>query len=71
MAGMDYTKYGKSIYDFTQDEQRERTLWVRTKDPDYPEDVYYRYTYTGDILALITQVDAGPTVIEQMYEPYY
>jgi hypothetical protein len=71
MAGMDYTKYGKSIYDFQQDEQRERTIWVRTKDPDYPEDVYYCYTYTGDILALITQIDAGPTVIQEMYEPYY
>ncbi len=71
MAGMDHTKYGKSIYDFQQDEQRERTIWVRTKDPDYPEDVYYCYTYTGDILALITQIDAGPTVIQEMYEPYY
>lgn len=71
MAGMDYTKYGKSIYDFQQDEQRERTIWVRTKDPDYPEDVYYCYTYTGDILALITQIDAGPTVIQEMYGPYY
>ncbi len=71
MAGMDHTKYGKSIYDFKQDEQRERTIWVRTKDPDYPEDVYYCYTYTGDILALITQIDAGPTAIQEMYEPYY
>ncbi len=71
MAGMDHTKYGKSIYDFQQDEQRERTIWVRTKDPDYPEDVYYCYTYTGDILALITQIDAGPTVIQETYEPYY
>ncbi len=71
MAGMDHTKYGKSIYDFQQDEQRERTIWVRTKDPDYPEDVYYCYTYTGDILALITQIDAGPTAIQEMYEPYY
>lgn len=71
MAGLDYTKYGNSINDFTQDEQRERTLWVRTDDPDYPEQVYYCYTYTGDILALITQIDAGPTEIREMYEPYF
>lgn len=71
MAGLDYTKYGNSINDFEQDEQRERTMWVRTKDPDYPEEVYYCYTYIGDILALITQIDAGPTEIKEMYEPYF
>lgn len=71
MAGLDYTKYGNSINDFGQDDQRERTMWVRTDDPDYPEQVYYCYTYTGDILALITQIDAGPTEIKEMYEPYF
>lgn len=71
MAGLDYTKYGNSINDFSQDEQRERTIWVRTADSDYPEEVYYCYTYTGDILALITQIDAGPTEIKEMYEPYF
>ncbi len=71
MAGLDYTKYGNSINDFGQDEQRERTMWVRTDDPNYPEQVYYCYTYTGDILALITQIDAGPTEIKEMYEPYF
>lgn len=71
MAGLDYTKYGNSINDFSQDEQRERTIWVRTADPDYSEEVYYCYTYTGDILALITQIDAGPTEIKEMYESYF
>ena len=71
MAGLDYTKYGNSINDFSQDEQRERNIWVRTADPDFPEEVYYGYTYTGDILALITQIDAGPTDIKEMYEPYF
>ena len=71
MAGLDYTKYGNSINDFSQDEQRERTIWVRTADPDFPEEVYYCYTYTGDSLALITQIDAGPTDIKEMYEPYF
>lgn len=71
MAGVDHAKYGKSIFEFSQDEQRERTMWVRTKEEDYPTDAYFCYTYTGDILALITQIDAGPTVIREMYEPFY
>lgn len=71
MAGIDHAKYGKSIFEFGQDEQRERTMWVRTKAEDYPTDAYFCYTYTGDILALITQIDAGPTVIREMYEPFY
>lgn len=70
MAGIDHTRYGKSVLDFSQDEQRERTMWVRKRDPDYPEMVYYGYTYTGDIQTLIQQVEVGPTVIKEMYEAY-
>lgn len=71
MAGIDHARYGKSVLEFEQDEQRERTIWVRTKEEDYPRDAYFCYTYTGDILSLITQIDAGPTVIREMYEPFY
>lgn len=71
MAGLDYTKYGDSIFDFDQDEQRERTLWLRTEDPDYSEGAYYCYAYTGDILALITQIDEGPTTIKEMFESFF
>lgn len=71
MAGLDYSKYGNPIFDFNQDDQRERTLWLRTEDPDYAEKVYYCYTYTGDILALITQIDEGPTEIKEMFESYF
>lgn len=71
MAGLDYTKYGISINDLSQDQQRERTVWIRKKDPDYPAEVYYLYTYTGDNLALITQVDEGPTEIKEMFESYF
>ena len=71
MAGLDYSKYGKPIFDYNQDDQRERTLWLRTEDPDYAEKVYYCYTYTGDILALITQIDEGPTEIKEMFESYF
>ena len=71
MAGLDYSQYGNPIFDFNQDDQRERTLWLRTEDPDYAEKVYYCYTYTGDILALITQIDEGPTEIKEMFESYF
>ena len=71
MAGLDYAKYGISINDLSQDQQRERTVWIRKKDPNYPEQVYYLYTYTGDNLALITQVDEGPTEIKEMLESYF
>lgn len=70
MAGIDHTKYGKSVLDFKQDEKRERTMWVRERDPNYSEMVYYGYTYTGDIRDLIMQVEKGPTVIKEMYEAY-
>lgn len=72
MAGVDdYQKYGNSIFDFSQDEQRERTLWVRGEDASGECNLYNLYTYTGDILALITQIDEGPTEVKKMYEMYY
>ena len=71
MAGLDYTRYGSSIFDFNQDEQRARTLWLRTEDPNYAEGAYYCYTYTGDILALITKIDEGPTEIKEMFESFF
>lgn len=70
MAGLDYTKYGQSIFDFKQDELRERTMWIRN-EKDYDEAVYLGYTYTGDLLALITQIDQGPTTVNKMREAYY
>lgn len=67
MAGLTYEKYGKSIIDYKQNEQRERTLWVRTGDPDYdPNEVYYCYTYTGDNESLIMKLEEGPMAIEEI-----
>jgi len=56
----DYTYLGESIYDFSENEQRERTLYIRSSDDNYPavnrydgtpnmgSNVYHLYTYTGD-----------------------
>lgn len=82
MTGLDYTKYGNAVTDFAQDELRERTLWLRKHDDSYPdaydaggviseENVYYKYSYTGDILALITQIDAGPTAVVAMAQSFF
>jgi len=53
--------FGKTIYDFKQDEQRERTLYVRELDDNFPlvkrydgrdnagSNCYRLYTYTGNL----------------------
>ena len=71
-AEMDYSKYGSgpSAFDLSQDELRERTMWVRGKD-EKGKDIYNLYTYTGDILALITQIDEVPLEVKEMYESYF
>lgn len=84
-AGIDSDKYGDTIYDFSEDVPRERTVWVRTQDPAYPpvesyregagsegmQNVYYGYTYTGDIEDLLNQIDVGPSQIVEMTQAYY
>jgi len=82
-AGLDYTEYGQSIHDFTQDEQRERTVWLRMYDAAYPlvpcysgdkngeANVYYGYTYTGDIEDLLNQTETGPSVVEPVVDSYF
>lgn len=82
--GEDYTQFGKSVHDFSENEQRERTVWVRKYDENYPEvpcytgdkmgsaNVYYGYTYTGDINDLLYQIEtAGPSQIVPMVDSYF
>lgn len=82
-AGLDASAYGQTIYEFTEDEQRERTVWLRMYDADYPTvpcytgdkdgsaNVYYGYTYTGDIEDLLRQTQEGPSVIGPMTDSYF
>lgn len=81
-AGLDYSAYGRSIFSITPDEERERSFFLRTYDPDYPdildrggnkgtENVYYEYRYTGDGLWLINAVDAGPYRIIPMKQAFF
>lgn len=59
--GKDYSAFGYSIHDFSEDEQRERTLYIRDRVDSFPivprydgltdarSNVYRVYTYTGNI----------------------
>lgn len=82
-AGLEASVYGQTIYEFAEDEQRERTVWLRVFDSDYPTvpcytgdkdgsaNVYYGYTYTGDIEDLLRRTEEGPSVIEPMGDSYF
>ena len=84
LVGEDPTKYGETFYDFAEDEPRERTVWVRWTDLNYPvvqnyavdrigyANVYYGFTYTGDIHDLLEIAGAvNPSVIEPVIESFY
>lgn len=81
--GYDYTMFGQSIYEFSQDEQRERTIWIRKYDENYPSvpcytgdkpgdyNVYCGYAYTGDIWAMFNKIYGEPTVIIPMVDSFH
>lgn len=82
-AGLDYTQFGQSVHEFAEDEVRERTIWLRMYDGSYPmvpcytgdkngeSNVYYGYTYTGNIQDLLKQTEAGPSCIVPMVDSYF
>lgn len=73
LSGADYSDFGTTIYEHSEDEQRERTLFVRMYDtelPDVPKrdsptksklNCFYKYVYTGDIEDLRELGKTGPT----------
>ncbi len=82
-VGVDYTKYGKSVHDYEQDEERTRTVWLRMYSEDYPSvpcytgdktgdsNVYFGYTYTGDVSELLKQTEIGPSEIVPIVDSYF
>lgn len=66
LAGEDYSAYGTSIFDWNVDDVRERTVYMRENDEQYPEvqgssfNVYYQYTYVGKRNNLNERVEQGP-----------
>ncbi|MDE6749175.1 MAG: hypothetical protein K2K21_08975 [Lachnospiraceae bacterium] len=83
LAGLDYTKYGESIHDYDEDSIRERTVWIRWYDENYPtvpcytgdkdgsSNVYYGYTYTGNIEDLLRKIEGTPDLIEEIVDSYF
>lgn len=74
--------YGQTIYDFTEDDERERTVMRNFIDTDYPavpkymstangtHTVMYAYTYEGDRKDLRKQIRRGPTEILPLTESF-
>lgn len=81
--GLDPMKYGQTIYDFKEDELRERTVWIRAFDSKYPtvpcctddkegeSNVYYGYTYIGGMAELFESMSEDPQIIEPMKDSFY
>lgn len=65
----EYAYLGQSIYDFSENEQRTRTLYIRSFDEAFPSvnrfdgtknigsNVYHLYTYTGDYSDYVYQYE--------------
>lgn len=82
-VGANYEQYGKTIYDFSENEQRERVLWERGTSNKFPalmnysntqyglENVFVVYKYTGDYDDLLEQIIAGNYEIVQMLDSFY
>ncbi len=84
-VGGDSTEYGPVIYDFSENVPRERTVWTRGFDESYPTvkcytgdaskesgcNVYFGYTYTGDIKDLLKQIEEGPSQIMPMTDSFF
>lgn len=82
-AGADAALFGQTFDAFAPGEQRERTVWLRWNDPAYPtvpcytgdkdgsSNVYYGYTYTGDIQDLLEQTQEGPSRIAAVADSYF
>ena len=59
--------FGKTVFDYKDDDQRERTWYNRRYDPAYPKrekyNVYYGYTYTGNTETLEKMVEEDQQTI--------
>ncbi len=82
-AGLDAALFGQTIYDFAENEQREREVWVRDSDTrytivqNYVEDrigyanIYKVYKYTGDYGDLLWQIEQELYDVVQMVDSFF
>ena len=81
-AGLDHSEFGRSIFDISPNESRERVLSFRAQDDNYPAtknrsggksdaNVFYYFAYTGDRQDLNDAYLAGPSKIVPIFETYF
>lgn len=69
ILGRDYSAYGTSISDWDEGSTRERTVYMRQVDDNYPDvegssfNVYYKYSYLTNKEELNKKVSEGPEEI--------
>ena len=83
LAGAQYEDLGTTIYEHAENEQRERTLFIRMYDEELPEspkynspsnsllNCFYKYVYTGNQNDLTALGDKGPTEKVPWTEAFY
>ncbi len=80
--GEDYSEFGFSIYDFSENEVRERTVYERSQDDTYPavkrydggnagQNVYHVYTYRGNLYDFQYVYDNGIYDVIPMVDSYF
>lgn len=68
ILGKDYSGYGTSIYDWSEGSRRDRTVFMKAVDNDWPvpgkaSTVYYGYTYSTDKEELNRKVEEDPDTV--------
>ncbi len=82
-AGLDASLFGQTIYEFSENQQREREVWVRDSDTrytivqNYAEDrigyanIYKVYRYTGDYSDLLQRIEQEQYDVVQMVDSFF
>ncbi|MDE6518727.1 MAG: hypothetical protein K2L18_12945, partial [Acetatifactor sp.] len=82
-AGLDSSLFGQTIYEFSENQQREREVWVRDSDTrytivqNYVEDrigyanIYKVYKYTGDYGDLLQRIEQEQYDVVQMVDSFF
>lgn len=82
-VGLDASLFGQTIYEFSENEQREREVWVRASDVRYTivqnyildrigyANIYKVYRYTGDYSDLLQQIESDQYDVVQMVDSFF
>lgn len=82
-AGLDASLFGQTIYEFSENQEREREVWVRDTDINYPltrnyaEDrigyanIYKVYRYTGAYGDLLEKIEQNQYDVVEMKDSFF